>query len=205
VTVSPAQTLIVGGVTAIGKLRFAGSLTSAVDAVSPANVIEDPGAVSAYSTSAATLNALSICYGTAQATGTTTNQFGTFTLTGDATSALQVFNVNANIAGSGGSDVGIRFVNVPATSTVLVNMTGSSSEIHTFGDAGDGSFNALRERLLWNFPAASSVLLTGPAAFQGSILVGTPGSTATEEMPGMNGRFLSAGNICSYVAGWRGR
>ncbi|ROP36500.1 choice-of-anchor A family protein [Saccharothrix texasensis] len=55
----------------------------------------------------------------------------------------------------------------------------------------EGPLNRLRERLLWNFPDATSAGIGGTAQFQGSVLVGNPASTTTVTVPGLAGRFFT--------------
>lgn len=126
------------------------------------------------------------------------NRDGTFVFTGDDSSALQVFNLDADLVGRNGGAVGIRFARIPATATVLVNVLGTTRTINTYsGTIVDGAdtFNALRTRLLWNFPDATTVNLNGSGQFQGSVLIGEQGSRATVTLPGMNGRFFTTGNL----------
>src|SRR5690606_11066132 len=55
--------------------------------------------------------------------------------------------------------------------------------------------NAHRERLLWNFPDATSVDQNSTGQFQGSVLVGQQASMTMVTLPGMYGRFLSTGSL----------
>ncbi|MFE2311538.1 collagen binding domain-containing protein, partial [Streptomyces sp. NPDC059411] len=119
--------------------------------------------------------------------------------TGDNTSKLQVFNLDADIAAANGTGaIGIRFDRIPSDATVLVNVLGSARTISTFSggitDTGD-AWNGYRTRLLWNFPDAGTVRLLGSGQFQGSVLVGEPASLATVTVPGVNGRFFTTGNL----------
>ncbi len=53
-------------------------------------------------------------------------------------------------------------------------------------------------KLLWNFPDARSVTLSGHAAFQGSVLVGNPESVTTVSVPGHDGRFITCGKLIHH-------
>ncbi|WP_434590057.1 choice-of-anchor A family protein [Streptomyces sp. A5-4] len=62
-----------------------------------------------------------------------------------------------------------------------------------------------RERLLWNFPDAGTVRLVGSGQFQGSVLVGEPGSMTTVTLPGVNGRLFTVGSLTHSSAGGGGQ
>ncbi|MFE6051907.1 SpaA isopeptide-forming pilin-related protein [Kitasatospora sp. NPDC056446] len=193
VTVAPGQRLLADG----GVVRYAGTATGTITGTKT----QDPQAVAAYTPLRGQLQTASACYaGTPTprpATGTAVNQGFQTLLTGDGTSALQVFNVDFDIAGPGGSTQGIVFAGIPATATVLVNLVGPARTINTYSGSllDNDPLNQLRERLLWNFPTATTVTLTGSGQFQGSVLVGNPGSTATVNLPGTNGRFFTTGSL----------
>ncbi|WP_020667066.1 choice-of-anchor A family protein [Amycolatopsis nigrescens] len=189
VSVTPGQRLIAEG----GVVRHAGPLSGTVVGTD----VADPDAAAPYAGWRDSLSTASQCYAKGTATGTAVNEGYQTTFTGDGRSALQVFNVDFDIVGRGGGMQGIVFQGIPAGATVLVNLTGGARTINTYtGDPGDTDpLNALRERLLWNFPDAGRVNLTGGAQFQGSVLVGNPGSTTTVSLPGVNGRFFSTGSL----------
>ncbi|MER8102127.1 SpaA isopeptide-forming pilin-related protein [Kitasatospora sp. NPDC094016] len=193
VTVAPGQRLLAEG----GVVRYAGTATGTILGTK----VQEAQAVAAYTPLRGQLQTASECYagvGTPRpATGTAVNQGFQTLFTGDGTSALQVFNVDFDIAGRGGSTQGIAFAGIPANATVLVNLVGGTRTINTYsGSLQDTDpWNRLRERLLWNFPAATSVTLTGSGQFQGSVLVGNPASTATMSLPGLNGRFFTTGSL----------
>ncbi|GLF97330.1 SpaA isopeptide-forming pilin-related protein [Streptomyces yaizuensis] len=195
VVVAAGESLLAEG----GVVRHAGTLTGNVEATT----VQDPNAAAPYTALRDELTTASQCYardaqGTRPATGTAVNNNFETTFTGDGTSALQVFNVDFNLANPNtGGQQGITFNNIPAGATVLVNMLGANPEINTFS----GSFsetdplNVLRPRLLWNFPDATTARLVGTGQFQGSVLVGNPASMTTVTLPGVNGRFFSTGSI----------
>ncbi|MFI2211956.1 SpaA isopeptide-forming pilin-related protein [Streptomyces sp. NPDC020141] len=207
VTIAAGQRLLADG----GVVRHAGAATGTIEAD---DVIQDPNAAAPYLALRDQLTDASQCYardenGPRPATGTAVNNGGETVFTGDGTSALQVFNVDFNMTTASGGQQGLTFVNIPATSTVLVNVIGANRSINTYsGEIADGSaFNALRERLLWNFPDATAVGLRGTGQFQGSVLVGNQASTTTVTLPGVNGRFFSTGSLThtSVVGGGGGQ
>ncbi|MDJ0379449.1 choice-of-anchor A family protein [Streptomyces sp. G-G2] len=199
VNIAAGERLISDG----GVVRHAGTAPGAGRVTGP--LAKDAGAVAPYTELRDQLDFASKCYASNEAggertpTGTARNVAGTVLFTGDNTSKLQVFNVDFDLVnGTNRGAVGLRFANIPADATVLVNMLGTSRTINTFsGNIVDGtdSFNALRTRLLWNFPDATTVDLRGSGQFQGSVLVGTRTSRTTVTLPGMNGRFFTTGSL----------
>ncbi|MGV9312888.1 SpaA isopeptide-forming pilin-related protein [Streptomyces sp. NPDC003691] len=194
VSVAAGQSLLADG----GNVRYAGTLTGTVTGTP----IQDPNAAAPYTALRNQLTASSQCYartetGERPATGTAVNEGGQTTFTGDGSSALQVFNVNFDLQTNTGGQQGIVFNNIPANATILVNLLGASRTINTYSGSpfDTDPFNQLRERLLWNFPDASTVTLRGTGQFQGSVLVGNQSSNTTVTLPGTNGRFFSTGNI----------
>ncbi|MGW5735115.1 MULTISPECIES: choice-of-anchor A family protein [Streptomyces] len=183
-----------------GVVRHAGATSGTVLAQ---DVVQDPDAAAPYASLRGQLNAASQCYahgeaGTRTPTGTAEHRSGETVFTGDGTSALQVFNVDFDLAGASGGQEGVRFVNIPDGATVLVNMLGSQRVINTYSGGIDDAtdpLNGLRERLLWNFPDATDVEIKGTGQFQGSILIGQNASDTTVSVPGINGRFFTTGSL----------
>ncbi|MFF2076856.1 SpaA isopeptide-forming pilin-related protein [Kitasatospora sp. NPDC058162] len=193
VTVAPGQRLLADG----GVVRYAGTASGIITGTTT----QDAQAVAAYTPLRGQLQSASECYagvGTPRpATGTAVNQGYQTLFTGDGSSALQVFNVDFDLVGNGGSTQGVAFAGIPANATVLVNLVGGARTINTYSGSFDDNdpWNRLRPRLLWNFPTASTVTLTGSGQFQGSVLVGNPASTSTMNLPGLNGRFFTTGSL----------
>lgn len=194
VTVAPGQRLLADG----GVVRHAGALTGTVTGTT----VADPDAAKPYRDLRAQLSQASRCYaypdsGPRPATGTARNEGYRTLFTGDGKSALQVFTVDFDLTGPGGGMQGLEFQGIPAGATVLVNLTGGARAINTYsGDLADqDGLNKLRERLLWNFPDATSVRIAGGAQFQGSVLIGNQSSLATVTASGMNGRFFTTGSL----------
>ncbi|WP_051913136.1 choice-of-anchor A family protein [Kutzneria albida] len=189
VTVATGQRLLADG----GVVRHAGPATGTITGKS----VQDSAAFAGFAPLTAQLQAASTCYATSAATGTAVNQGHQTLFTGDGHSALQVFTVDFDLVGSGGGQQGIAFAGIPAGATVLVNLTGDARKIVTYTGGLDDTdpVNALRPRLLWNFPTATSVTIGGLSQFQGSILVGNPGSTTTVTSPGTAGRLFTTGSL----------
>ncbi|MFF2349771.1 choice-of-anchor A family protein, partial [Kitasatospora sp. NPDC058115] len=194
VVVAPGQTLVAEG----GVVRYASTVTGNVTGT----LVHDPNAVQPYAALRDQLSDASDCYARVNGvprtpTGVAVNAGFETLFTGDGVSPLQVFNVDFDLAGPGGGQQGIAFANIPAGATILVNLTGAARTINTYsGDIADTDpLNAYRERLLWNFPDATSVNLVGTGQFQGSILVGERTSQTTVTLPGVNGRVFVTGDL----------
>ncbi|WP_225448244.1 choice-of-anchor A family protein [Streptacidiphilus sp. P02-A3a] len=199
VTVAAGQRLLADD----GVVRYAGTASGTIIGTP----VQDSQAVAGYSPLRGQLQAASACYAgigaPRPATGTAVNDGYQTLFTGDGVSALQVFNVDFDLTSSSGGAQGVAFADIPANATVLVNLVGGARTISTFsGDLSDSApWNKLRERLLWNVPTATSLTLTGTGQFQGSVLVGNPGSSAIVNMPGVNGRFFTTGSLTHTSGG----
>ncbi|MFD7058544.1 choice-of-anchor A family protein, partial [Streptomyces sp. NPDC059906] len=195
ITVAPGQRLLADG----GVVRYGGTVTGTVTG----DLEHDPDAADPYLALRDQLTVASQCYARVDgelrtATGTAVNQGYQTLFTGDGTSAIQVFNVDFDLASASGGQQGIVFENIPDDATVLVNMLGSERTINTYsGGIADATdpLNDYRERLLWNFPDATTANFVGTGQFQGSVLVGPQNSMSTVSLPGINGRFFSSGSI----------
>ncbi|MGW6984339.1 choice-of-anchor A family protein [Streptomyces sp. NPDC054932] len=194
ITLAAGERLLADG----GAVRHAGPVTGVVTG----RLIPDRAAVTPYAGLRDRLGAASQCYARVDgrprpATGTAVNNGYETLFTGDGSSPLQVFNVDANLVGNGGGQQGVRFARIPDTATVLVNVLGTTRTINTYsgGIQDTDPLNAYRDRLLWNFPDATTVNLTGGGQFQGSFLIGQPSSETTVTLPGINGRFFTTGSV----------
>ncbi|MEU2396249.1 choice-of-anchor A family protein, partial [Streptomyces sp. NPDC007369] len=182
-----------------GVVRHAGTLTGTVGGTP----VRDSSAATRYAGLRDRLTAASRCYARPDgrnlrpATGTVANNGHETLFTGDNRSPLQVFNTAADLMSPTGDQQGIRFTGIPAGATVLVNVLGATRTLDTYsgGIADTDPLNAYRERLLWNFPDATTVNLTGTGQFQGSFLMGEQSSRTTVTLPGINGRFFTTGSI----------
>lgn len=109
------------------------------------------------------LQELSTNLATLPANGTVKMQWGGMELKGDCTSNSQVFNVN-------GADLGIAHTFavscIPAGATVVFNVSGTNVTIKSMGMQ---SLTTLRDKVLFNFPQATSLKMTS-VGIEGSIL-----------------------------------
>ncbi|MGW1407416.1 choice-of-anchor A family protein [Streptomyces sp. NPDC002403] len=204
-TVATGQRLLAEEGANHGVVKYADTVSGTVI---PAPV-HDPAATAPYTELRDQLTAASHCYAyddnqdhRRPATGTVVNTGSETVFTGDGTSSLQVFAVDADLTTAQGGQQGLTFNAIPAGATVLVNLYGSARNISTY--MGSLPQAGLREHLLWNFPDATEVGLHGTGQFQGSILIGQQSSTATLDMSGTNGRFYNAGSLIHTSAGESG-
>ncbi|MEV7830209.1 choice-of-anchor A family protein [Streptomyces subrutilus] len=194
ITVAAGERLIAD----TGVVRHAGTVTGTVTGT----LRQDPAAVAPYAGLRDQLSAASECYARVDgqprtATGTVTNSGFATVFRGDNASALQVFNVDADLVGARGAQQGVTFEQIPAGATILVNVLGADRTINTYsgGISDDDPLNAYRDRLLWNFPDATTVNLNGTGQFQGSFLMGEQSSQTNVRLPGINGRFFTTGSV----------
>ncbi|MEU3690139.1 choice-of-anchor A family protein [Streptomyces narbonensis] len=192
-TVAAQQRLLAEEGTVHGVVRYGGLLSGTVIPTP----VRDTAAADPYTALRGQLTDASQCYAyvngaSRTATGTAVNKGAETLFTGDGTSALQVFNVDFDLESTSGGQQGIRFDKIPAGATVLVNVLGADRTVDSYIN---GLPDALRDRVLWNFPDATKVKFEGTAQFAGSVLIGNQASTTTVTMPGMNGRFFTTGNL----------
>ncbi|MEU9199050.1 choice-of-anchor A family protein [Streptomyces sp. NPDC048332] len=188
-----------------GVVRYAQGLSGTVIP----DPVHDADATDPYTALRDQLTAASHCYayddnedhrrpanGTVEQTGSETY------FNGDGTSALQVFELDADLMTESGGQEGIVFRDIPDGATVLVNVYGTTRNISTY--MGSLPQSGLREHLLWNFPDATTIGLKGTGQFQGSVLIGQQSSLATVAISGTNGRFYSAGSLTHTSEGESG-
>ncbi|MFE1550513.1 choice-of-anchor A family protein [Streptomyces sp. NPDC058718] len=204
-TVASGQSLLAEEGAVKGVVRYGGLLSGTVNPTP----VHDTAAADQYAALRGQLTDASQCYAYVNGasrtpTGTAVNNSTETLFTGDGTSALQVFNVDFDLESASEGQQGIRFANIPDGATVLVNVLGADRTVDTYIN---GLPDGLRERVLWNFPDATTVKFEGTAQFAGSVLIGNQASTATVTMPGTNGRFFTTGNLthASEVAGGGGQ
>ncbi len=188
----------VGGVINAGPQAIETNGAARVEGVGKASALGDRAAVSGA------IRSQSASYAAMPTTGTAAVEYGTLTLTGDGTANRQVFTLDGATAAKAGS---LQYKNIDPESIVVINVVGDtarfamSSMLHENGTVMDpmnvdkGAFGALTQRLLWNFPTASDVVIGGSAQFPGSVLVANPDSTTSVKVPGTNGRMWVAGNL----------
>jgi len=192
-TVEAGMSLIVGNSAAFGVTSYGGALSGSVD-VAPAFgglLVSSSTADDPYLGLPDLITQTSACWAAIPSTGTATKQGSQTVFNGDGSSPLQVFEVDFNIE-DGIFPQGISFQNVPFFATILVNMTGGSAQTI---NANAVLSNVPQRRVVWNFATATAPVLTGPVQFIGSVVVASPNSVTTVEMPGMNGRFYTAGSL----------
>ncbi|WP_405853746.1 choice-of-anchor A family protein [Streptomyces sp. NBC_00090] len=192
-TVAAGQRLLAEESTTNGLVRYGGLLSGTVNPTP----VHDTAAADPYTALRGRLADASQCYAYVDGasrtpTGTAVNNDSQTLFTGDGTSALQVFNVAFDLESARGGQQNIAFADIPAGATVLVNVLGADRTVDTYID---GLPDGLRDRVLWNFPDATTVRFEGTAQFAGSVLIGNQASTATITLPGMNGRFFTTGNL----------
>lgn len=109
------------------------------------------------------LTSLSSSLSSRTSTGSVTNAYGGFTLTGDGTSSLQVFNLDGtDLLGSWG----LSLSNIADDATVVINVSGLTAGLTNMNmeDLADNN-----DKVLFNFYEATDLDLWG-VAVQGSIL-----------------------------------
>ncbi|MEU3355639.1 choice-of-anchor A family protein [Streptomyces sp. NPDC037389] len=181
-----------------GTVAYAGSVHTGT--VSP-KAVRDVGTVALYGPLREELTSASNCYayerGVARrSTGTAVNQGAATVFTGDGRSRLQVFNAPFDLVAPGGGAQELLFRYVPDGATVLVNVTNPDGGTARAVSTSSGRLTGVRrERLLWNFPDAKEVRLTGGGQLDGTVLVGRRSSVTRVTLPGINGRFFTAGSL----------
>lgn len=136
-----------------------------------------------------------------RATGSLGSTGGYATLTGDGTSTTQVFSLSAQeLKNTNGTLV---FANVGASAPIVVNVSGSSIDftmVHTAAESiGQriDTFAALGSwapRILWNFPDATSLTISGNSQTVGSILA-PKSSVKVVQSTNTNGRLWVGGDL----------
>ncbi|MDD5705996.1 MAG: choice-of-anchor A family protein [Kiritimatiellae bacterium] len=96
---------------------------------------------------------------------------------------------------------GVDFSGFEPGDTILVNCNkpGDSDtflmSVNSYVINGLNANSPFGPKLLWNFPDAAQITLSGSATMQGSILVGNPDSSMIVAISGHDGRFVSCGNV----------
>ncbi len=206
VDVAPNNHVLVGGsdatTTAWGDFPYGGTTTGTVNMTPDGQHLHNPAAAARYTHLRPVIEALSACTGKAEATGTVTITNSEATFNGDGHSSRQVFNVDQSL-GTSEHQIGLVFTGIPTGATVIVNMQTTDPVIKTYtgtGQPGD-QLTELGPKLLWNFPNAATVRITGGSQFQGSILAGRPDGVTTLGTAGINGRVYLAGSLIQEGVG----
>jgi choice-of-anchor A domain-containing protein len=134
--------------------------------------------------------------------GTMVSQWGGLYITADGANGnpkTWVFNLANDLTSA---YWGVVFSGFEDGDTILVNCkkTGTSDTsfvlgVNSYSINGVNQNSAFGPKLLWNFPDAKTISLSGYAAFQGSVLVGNPESVTTVSVPGQDGRFATCGTL----------
>ena len=109
------------------------------------------------------------------------------TFTGDGTSAMQVFNIDATqLSSNGYRGVDFNFTNIPDNASVVVNVSGGNVDFHTGWrfwwnglEIGDGyskaataaqknAYSTAAQKIMWNFKDATQVTIRGGVATEGA-------------------------------------
>lgn len=109
------------------------------------------------------------------------------TFTGDGTSAMQVFNIDATqLSSDGYRGVDFNFINIPGNASVVVNVSGGNVDFHTGWrfwwndlEIGDGyskaataeqktAYSTAAQKIMWNFKDATQVTIRGGVATEGA-------------------------------------
>ncbi len=141
----------------------------------PANPID-------FVTASAYLDQQSAAWGALAPNGTTLVQFGGITLTG-LDPSLNIFSVN----GSDLSSANSLTISAPASSTILVNVNGTSNTMQNFGTTFAGG--AAKQYTLYNFYQTSALGISG-ISVEGSVLA--PGAGVTFDNGNTEGTLVAA-------------
>lgn len=109
------------------------------------------------------------------------------TFTGDGTSAMQVFNIDATqLSSNDYRGVDFNFTNIPDNASVVVNVSGGNVDFHTGWrfwwnglEIGDGyskaataaqknAYSTAAQKIMWNFKDATQVTIRGGVATEGA-------------------------------------
>lgn len=138
------------------------------------------------------------------------------TFTGDGTSAMQVFNIDATqLSSNGYRGVDFNFTNIPGNASVVVNVSGGNVDFHTgwrfwwngleIGDGYSKAATAARknayptaaQKIMWNFKDATQVTIRGGVATEGA---GDGKKTDDDPAAAMLGSILvPSGNFEDHV------
>ena len=139
------------------------------------------GSVMDFTAAGNYLRNASTYWSTLAATGTSTFQYGGYTLTGN-NAGLNVFTVS----GSNLANANQFIINAPAGSTVLINIDGTADRMQNFGFTLNG---VNRQGVLFNFYQATTLTLSG-IGVEGSVLA--PLAAFTFTSGNINGQIIGA-------------
>lgn len=128
----------------------------------------------------------------------------------DNASGLYVFNIPASQSLDPGFSGTAQFVNFPDDATILINVLGTNRTLNLGSFAVNGTTmgvgpimppQPVAERILWNFPEATSLTLNGASQFWGSVVAPLADVTMSTST---NGRLIIGGNLDQGTAGGTG-
>jgi choice-of-anchor A domain-containing protein len=184
-----------------GNFRHRGTISGNVTVTAPGQIIADPNLdLAPFDAVFNDLQTKSMCFANKSTSSNVTVDAQTWGVTITSTngaSGIYIINLDKSIDNGSGGATGITFSNFPDDATIIINMNkaGSADDItiRTYGMTGVSS--RLGERILWNFPDAQNVSITGSSQFWGSVLIPNRNSTTLIAEPGMNGRFIAGGDV----------
>jgi choice-of-anchor A domain-containing protein/uncharacterized repeat protein (TIGR01451 family) len=196
----------VGGIPSLstparGNLRHKGTVSGNVAVTAPGQIIADPNLdLAPFDAVFNELQTKSMCFANRATSSNATidaQPWGVTISSTDGASGIYIINLDKNIDNGSGGATGITFSNFPDDATIIINMNqaGSADNITIRTYEMTGVSRRLGERILWNFPDAQNVAITGSSQFWGSVLIPNRNSTTLIAEPGMNGRFIAGGDV----------
>jgi choice-of-anchor A domain-containing protein/uncharacterized repeat protein (TIGR01451 family) len=184
-----------------GNLRHKGTVSGNVAVTAPGQIIADPTLdLSPFDAVFNDLQTKSMCFANKATSSNATidaQPWGVTISSTNGASGIYIINLDKNIDNGSGGTTGITFSNFPDDATIIINMNKAGAAdniaIRTYGMTGVSP--RLGERILWNFPDAQNVSITGSSQFWGSVLIPNRNSTTFIAEPGMNGRFIAGGDV----------
>jgi len=191
-------------------IQIGSNIASTVSIIDRGTVITGGVDYAAADALIAELQAKSQYWGTLSNTpgGTMASQWGGLYIAADGENGnpqTWVFNLTNDVTSS---CWGVVFSGFEDGDTILVNCKKAGADAtftlgtYSYEINGVNDESPFAPKLLWNFPDAKTVTVSGYAAFQGSVLVGNPDSVASVSVPGQDGRFATCGSLIH--CGWSG-
>ncbi|MBD7982563.1 choice-of-anchor A family protein [Oerskovia merdavium] len=201
VSVSNGRIDVGHGIAQGGNVAATGSISGAMELNGGVRKPDSSAPASSAKAASTLLRTASADLAALTATGSLGTTGGFASLTGDGTSAPQVFSLTAQeLKKTNGTLV---FANVGTSAPIVVNVSGSTVDftmVHTAAESiGQriDTFTALgtwAPRILWNFPDATSLTLSGNSQTVGSILAPEP-SVKVVQSTSTNGRLWVGGDL----------
>jgi choice-of-anchor A domain-containing protein/LPXTG-motif cell wall-anchored protein len=134
---------------------------------------------------------------------------------GDGVSMRQVFTVSGTALGTDASQKGVAFSNIPANAVIVINVTGASAQLSSWGFSMNGTpldfsaaepdrvFSGWTQSITWNFASATDVSLGLNGQLPGSVLIPTA-SSQLDLRTSINGRLYVNGDVTFGGSGTSG-